>query len=457
MPLRFLTAGESHGPALTAILEGLPAGLAVDREALDRFMARRQAGFGSGGRMKIERDRARISAGVLDGRTTGAPVALEIRNRDHAAWADREIPPMTIPRPGHADLSAAVKYGYGDLRLALERASARETAARVAVGALCAQLLGAFGIRVGSYVVAIGEVAMAEPEEARRELGGSRESGATGSDPALPPGPDDAGPDDVDPDDVDPDDASPDDASPDNVGPDYAGPDYTARFTRAEASELRCPDPEASERMRAAIEAAIRDRDTLGGVFEVVALGLPPGLGSHVHWDRRLGGRLAGALASIQAVKGIEIGPAFENARRRGTGVHDRFGLDPDGRTIRRVGNRAGGIEGGISTGEPLVLRAAMKPISTTLRPLASVDLATGEPAGTRYERSDFCAVPRAAVVGEAMVAFVLADALMEKLGGDSLAEMRPRFETLRRNDRRDLPMDAQPWRFGYADAPPED
>lgn len=422
MPLRFLTAGESHGPALTAILEGLPAGLAVDREALDRFMARRQAGFGSGGRMKIERDRAELSAGVLDGRTTGAPVALRIANRDYAAWVDREIPPMTIPRPGHADLSAAVKYGYGDLRLALERASARETAARVAVGALCAQLLGAFGIRVGSYVVAIGEVAIAEPEEARRERGGSPESGARESDPE--PG---------------------------------RGPDYAARFARAEESELRCPDPEASERMRSAIEAAIRDRDTLGGVFEVVALGLPPGLGSHVHWDRRLGGRLAGALASIQAVKGIEIGPAFENARRRGTEVHDRFALGEEDGAILRIGNRAGGIEGGISTGEPLVLRAAMKPISTTLTPLASVDLARGEPAGTRYERSDFCAVPRAAVVGEAMVAFVLADALLEKLGGDSLAEMRPRFEALRRNDRRDLPMDDRPWRFGYAEDSPED
>lgn len=392
MPLRFLTAGESHGPALTTILEGMPAGLPIDAAALDRAMARRQAGFGSGGRMRIERDAAVLTAGVMNGRTTGAPIALTIRNRDHAAWADRDIPPMTIPRPGHADLAATVKYGYGDLRLALERASARETAARVAVGALCAQLLAAFGTTLGSYVVAIGA-----------------------EDAALP-----------------------DDA------------DYPARFAKAEASELRCPDPEATARMRAAIQAAIAARDTLGGVFEVVALGVPAGLGSHVHWDRRLGARLAGAIASIPAVKGVMIGPAFENARRPGTQVHDRYAIAADGQRVARRGNRGGGIEGGISTGAPIVLRAAMKPIATTLTPLASVDLAAGQPAETRYERSDFCAVPRAAVVGEAMAAFVLADALVEKLGGDSLAEMRPRFDALRAARLGDLAMDDRPWRFGY-------
>ncbi len=399
MPLRFLTAGESHGPALTAILEGMPAGLPIDPAALDRAMARRQVGFGSGGRMRIERDAAVLTAGVLDGRTTGAPIALTIRNRDHAAWADRDIPPMTIPRPGHADLAATVKYGYGDLRLALERASARETAARVAVGALCTQLLAAFGAAVGSYVVAIGA-----------------------EDAALP-----------------------DDG------------DYPARFARAEASELRCPDSDAALRMRAAIQAAITARDTLGGAFEVVALGVPPGLGSHVHWDRRLGGRLAGAVASIPAVKGVAIGAAFDNARRFGTEVHDPFDLDADGDRVARRGNRGGGIEGGISTGAPIVVRAAMKPIATTLTPLPSVDLAAGRPAETRYERSDFCAVPRAAVVAEAMVAFVLADALVEKLGGDSLAEMRPRFAALRQARLGDLPMDDRPWRFGYPAPGPAD
>jgi len=392
MSLRFLTAGESHGPALTAILEGMPAGLVIDRGALARVMARRQAGFGSGGRMRIERDAddIEITAGVIAGRTTGAPIAVHLPNRDHANWADRDIAPLTVPRPGHADLSAAVKYGYRDLRLGLERASARETAARVAVGALCGQLLAAFGITVDGYVVAIGDVVAALPDDL----------------------------------------------------------DYPTRFARAEASDVRCPDPAAAERMRAAIQAAIRDKDTLGGVFEVVALGLPPGLGSHVHGDRRLGGRLIGALASIQAIKGVELGAAFADARRRGTEVHDRLRLDARGERVVRASNRGGGVEGGISTGEPIVLRAAMKPIATTLTPLDSVDLATGEAAPTRYERSDFCAVPRAVVVGEAMVAFVLAGALVEKLGGDSVEEMRPRFAALRSGRLDELAMDGRAWRW---------
>jgi chorismate synthase len=412
MPLRFLTAGESHGPLLTAILEGLPAGLPIDRAALDHAMARRQIGYGSGGRMRIERDAVTLTAGVLAGRTTGAPIALTLPNRDHASWADRDIEPMTVPRPGHADLSATVKYGYGDLRLALERASARETAARVAVGAICAQYLGAFGITVGSYVTVIGDV--------RADL--DDDDGIDGANADVEGGQDDS----------------------------TLAPDYPTRFALAEASDLRCPDSAAAERMRAAIEAAIRAKDTLGGVFEVVALGVPPGLGSHVHWDRRLGGRLAGALASIPAIKGVEIGAGFAAARRRGTEVHDRFALDTAGDRILRIGNNAGGIEGGISTGAPIVLSAAMKPISTTLTPLASVDLAAGKPAETRYERSDFCAVPRAAVVGEAMVAYVLADALIEKLGGDSLEEMRPRFAALAQGRLGELEMDAVPWRFGY-------
>jgi chorismate synthase len=386
--LRFLTAGESHGPALTAILEGLPAGLPLAEEDVNTQLRRRQQGFGNGGRMRIERDQVRFLGGVPAGQTTGAPLALQIDNRDWANWRDKEIPPMTIPRPGHADLTGALKYGYHDLRLALERASARETAARVAVGAVCGRLLAEFGITVGGYVVQIGQVAADLPDDL----------------------------------------------------------DYPARFARAEESDVRCPDPAAAEAMHAHIREAMAWKDTLGGVFEVVALGLPPGLGSHAHWDRRLDARLMGAVGSIPAVKGVEIGPAFANAARRGTEVHDEIYGEED-RLVRRT-NRAGGFEGGITTGQPVVVRAAMKPISTTLTPLRSVDLASGEPAVTRYERSDICAVSRAAVVGEAMVAFVLADALLEKLGGDSLAEMRPRFEALRRGALDDLEMDNVPWRF---------
>ena len=386
--LRFLTAGESHGPGLTAILEGLPAGLPLEEEDVNRDLRRRQQSAGSGGRMQIERDEVRISGGLLNGRTTGAPVALYLENRDWANWQAREIPPLTIPRPGHADLTAALKYGYRDLRLALERASARETAARVAVGALCRRLLAEFDIVIGSYVVQIGSVAAALVDEG----------------------------------------------------------DYRARFALAEGNSVRCPDPEAAKAMEASIQEARLEKDTLGGVFEVVALGVPPGLGSHVHWDRRLDARLMFAVASIQAVKGVEIGPAFENAGRRGSEVHDEIRLQ-EGLLVRPT-NRAGGFEGGISTGQPIVVRAAMKPIATTLTPLPSVDLASGEPAATRYERSDICAVPRAAVVGEAMVAFVLADALLEKLGGDSMDELRPRFQALRRGKLAELEMDNVPWRF---------
>ena len=295
---------------------------------------------------------------------------------------------MTIPRPGHADLTGAIKYGYRDLRLALERASARETAARVAVGALCQRLLAEFNIAVGSYVVQIGPVSAALPDD-------------------VP---------------------------------------YPDRFARAETNDIRCPDPTAAEKMRDHIRSAMAKKDTVGGVFEIVALGLPPGLGSHVHWDRRLSSRLMAAVGSVQAIKGVEIGPAFENAAKFGTQVHDEIFAEK-GLTVRRT-NRAGGLEGGITTGEPVVVRAAMKPISTTLTPLRSVDLASGEPASTQYERSDICAVPRAAVVGEAMVAYVLADALTEKLGGDSLREMVSRFAALNRGALDELEMDNANWRF---------
>lgn len=389
--LRFLTAGESHGPQLTAILDGMPAGLPLTAEDIDRDLARRQVGYGAGPRMKIESDRARLTGGVMAGRTTGAPIAITIDNLDYERWKDRDIPPMTIPRPGHADLTGAIKYGYRDLRLALERASARETAARTAIGAICRTFLRAFGIEIGSYVTAIGSV------EA-------------------------------------------------NLAPEAHAAVYLERFKRAAEFDVCCPDAAAAERMRAEIRAAIEARDTLGGVIEAVALNVPPGLGSHVQWDRRLSGRLIGALASVHAMKGVEIGSAFENARLPGTQVHDEIYLEDD-RVIRRT-NRCGGFEGGITTGEPIVVHAAMKPISTTLNPLRSVDLARGEETHTKYERSDFCAVPRAGVILEAMMAFVLAGALIEKLGGDSLDEMRPRLESLRRARLEDLIMDNVAWRF---------
>ncbi len=388
--LRFLTAGESHGPALTAILEGMPAGLSLSPADINRELARRQRAFGAGGRMRIEKDRARILGGVMAGQTTGAPIAILVENRDYINWRDKDIPPMTVPRPGHADLTAAIKYGYRDLRLALERASARETAMRVAVGAICKRLLAEFGITIGSYVLEIGGVAAHIPED-------------------MP---------------------------------------YEERFTRAEENDVRCPDPEGATAMRERIQEVMAARDTVGGIYEVVALNVPPGLGSHVHWDRRLTARIAAALLSIHAMKGLEIGPAFENARKTGTQVHDEIFREGD-RIVRRT-NRAGGLEGGITTGMPIVVRVAMKPISTTLTPLRSVDLATGEPATTRYERSDISAVPRAAVVAEAMLALVLADALLEKLGGDSINEMRPRFQALRQARLEDLIMDNRAWRFGY-------
>ncbi len=367
--LRFLTAGESHGSCLVAIVDGLPAGLAIDVEAIDRELARRQGGYGRGGRMRIEHDRVEVLSGVIAGRTTGAPVALRIENRDwanwRAHWEARDLPPLTVPRPGHADYAGMVKYGLNDARPVLERASARETAARVAVGAIVKQLLAEFGIKIGSYVERIGAVSTQIPDLLPEEI-----------------------------------------------------------WKLAEGSDVRCPNPDAAERIRAAIAAAREAGDTLGGVFTVIATGVPVGLGSHVQWDRRLDARLAAALVSIPAVKGVEIGNAFANAGRTGREVHDE--LFPDGAGgIKRVTNRAGGIEGGMANGAPIVIRAAVKPIPTTLTPLRSVDLSTGEAAHTEYQRSDVCVVPAATVVGEAMVAFVLADALLGKFGGDSIVEMK--------------------------------
>jgi chorismate synthase len=380
MSLRFLTAGESHGPALVTILEGLPAGLDLPVEAINLDLARRQRGYGAGPRMKIERDQVQILGGVMEGKTTGAPLAMLINNRDHDKWRGRQVDAFTTPRPGHADLTGTIKYGYDDLRPALERASARETAARVAAGAVCKHLLAQFEVLVAGYVISIGEM--------QADLGG------------IP---------------------------------------WEERPARAEKSEVRCPDTNASEAMIARIRQVMQERDTLGGVIEVFALGLPPGLGSHVHWDRRLEARLGAALLSVQAIKGVEVGPAFENTLLPGTQVHDPIRLE--GETLVRPGERAGGLEGGITTGGPLILRAAMKPIATTLNPQQTVDLASGEETPTQYERSDFCPVPRAVPILEAMVAFVLADALLEKLGGDSLEEMQPRFAALRQADLSHLKM----------------
>ena len=389
MSLRFLTAGESHGPALVAILEGLPAGLLLDASVIDLDLRRRQVGVGSGPRMKIEQDHARLMAGVMEGKTTGAPLAVLIENRDHVKWRGKTVEPFTIPRPGHADLSGAVKYGYADLRPALERASARETAARVAVGAVCKHLLAQFHIRVGGYVSAIGGI----------------------------------------------------DAELSNVP-------LLERPALGEQSEVRCPDPSSSEKMSARIRQVMQEKDTLGGVIEVVAWGVPAGLGSFVQWDRRLDARLGAALLSVQAVKGVEIGPAFENAALPGTQAQD--GIYLDGEDLVRSSLRNGGLEGGVTTGQPIWLRAAMKPIATTLTPQASVDLARGEEVKTQYERSDFCPVPRAVPILEGMLAFVLAEALLEKLGGDSLDELLPRFKALRQPRLSDLHMapESQPHIF---------
>jgi chorismate synthase len=376
--LRWLTAGESHGPALTAILEGLPAGVAITTADLDAALARRRLGHGRGARMSFERDDLELLGGIRHGRSQGGPVALRIGNTEWPKWEQVMSPdpvdedvlaglarnaPLTRPRPGHADLAGMQKYGFDDARPVLERASARETAARVALGAVAqAFLMQALGVQVVSHVVAIG-TALA-PDGVRPE--------------------------------------------PEDVG-------------RLDEDPVRCLDPEASAAMVAEIDAAHRDGDTLGGVVEVLAYGLPPGLGSHVHWDRRLDSRLAGALMGIQAIKAVEVGDGLETARRRGSAAHDEIESGDGG--LRRRTARSGGVEGGMSTGEPLRVRAAMKPISTVPRALATVDVATGESATAISQRSDVCAVPAAGIVAEAMVALVLADAALEKFGGDSVAE----------------------------------
>ena len=365
---RFLTGGESHGPCLMVIVEGFPAGLPLPEEEVNRDLARRQGGYGRSGRQRIEHDEVQFLGGVHNGLTTGGPIVMQIPNRDYANFIKKEHPPITVPRPGHADLVGAIKYRHADMRIVLERASARETAARTAAGAVARRLLAEFGIEVGSVVTEIGGVVAH------------------------------------------------------NI--DFSSPQLLVQAT--EESAVRCPDQQAAQEMMARIDHARRTGDTVGGVFVVWATGLPVGLGSYVHWDRRLDGLLAQAVMSIQAIKGVEIGEAFKNARMSGRSVHDQIYAGPDG-PVRRT-NRAGGLEGGVTTGQPLIVRAAMKPISTTINPLHTVDMATGEQTTTQYQRSDFCAVPAAAVVGEAMVAWVLADVLHQKLGGDSLQEMRERF-----------------------------
>ncbi|MBI2916583.1 MAG: chorismate synthase [Chloroflexi bacterium] len=374
---RFLTAGESHGQALTIVVEGVPAGLSLSEEYIAGHLARRQQGFGRGGRMQIERDRARILSGVRHGLTLGSPIGLLIENRDWANWQqamstspvaepfdsaqDRPVEPVTRVRPGHADLSGAIKYGHTDVRNVLERASARETAARVAAGAIARRLIEECGIAIHSHVLAIGGV-WASPEDL----------------------------------------------------------DWEA----IEKSPVRCADPRASQEMVQAIEAARDAGDTLGGVFEAIAAGVPIGLGSHVHWDRRLDGRIAQAFMSIPAIKGVEIGDGFRQTGMRGSHVHDLFDPQP-GHPWARATNRAGGVEGGISNGEPIVVRAAVKPIPTLGNPLPSVDLLTGQPVQAHHERSDVCVVPAAGVVGEAALALVLAEAFLEKFGGDNIEETR--------------------------------
>ena len=380
--LRFETAGESHGECLVATLIGLPAGVPVSVDYVDRQLWRRQQGFGRGGRMKIETDRARIVSGVRHSQTIGSPIAVLIENKDWKNWqnilpveskdADRgEHKPVVRPRPGHADLPGAIKYNYADARYILERASARETTARVAIGALAKTFLSQFGIEVLSHVIGVGPVHLQRP--ARWE--------------------------------------------------------EIVALSQRDDVLLGCVDAETENRMKGAVDHAYRTGDTVGGVFEVVAHGLPAGIGSHITWDTRLDGRLAQAIVSIQAVKGVEIGEAEHGAQSYGSDVQDTIHYDKEAHAFHRGSNRAGGLEGGITNGEDLIVRGFLKPISTLRRPLESVDLPTREPALAAYERSDVAVVPAAGVIGEAMVALVLAQAFLEKFGGDSLLETKRNFD----------------------------
>jgi chorismate synthase len=380
--LRFETAGESHGECLVATLTGLPAGLPVSLDAINRELWRRQQGYGRGGRMKIETDRVELVAGVRHSRTIGSPIAILIRNNDWKNWtealpvedidgAEDKRKPVTRPRPGHADLAGAIKYDFKDARYILERASARETAARVAVGALTKTFLAEFGVEVLSHVIAVGSARL-ERSAAWEEL---------------------------------------------------------VALSQKNEVLLGCVDAEAEQSMKQVVDHAYRTGDTVGGVFEVMAHNTPPGLGSHITWDTRLDGRLAQAIVSMQAVKGVEIGFAREGSAAFGSKVQDTIHYDREQRRFHRGANRAGGLEGGITNGQDLLVRGFLKPISTLRRPLESVDLETREPALAAYERSDVCVVPAAGVIGEAMVAIVLAQAFLEKFGGDSLSETQRNFK----------------------------
>ena len=381
--IRYLSAGESHGRGLIAIIEGIPAGLNIRRADIDRDLARRQKGYGRGARMQIEKDKVTILSGVRHGRALGSPISLWVRNRDWVNWKRAMTPEpvskyqgrVTRPRPGHVDLAGWLKYSSPDIRDVLERASARETVARVALAGLAKLFLARLGIRVVSYVVEIGPVA------AKGSLN--------------------------------------------------RGEDPLSRFELAEGSEVRTFDPAAEKKMKAEIDKAKEKGDSLGGVFELVALGVPPGLGSHIQWDKRLDGRLAQALMSIPAIKGVEIGLGFEASRRPGSKVHDEICYQAARAPwpFYRPSNNAGGLEGGVSNGEPLVIRAAMKPISTLRLPLGSVDIETKEPFLAHVERADVCAVPAASVVGEAMLALELAVAASEKFGGDSIIEVERNYQ----------------------------
>jgi chorismate synthase len=383
--LRFYTAGESHGQALLAFISGLPAQMPIDLKFIDRELHRRQLGYGRGGRQKIEKDRAEIFAGVRHGKTIGAPVALRIENRDWANWEkflpveaaedDPGAKKLVAPRPGHADLAGSQKFDYHDARYILERASARETAARVAAGAFAKLLLQEFGTEIASHTIQVGHVHLERPATWKKIHAVSG--------------------------DLD--------------------------------SALRCIDAATQEEMKAEVDAALKNGDTVGGVFEIVAHNVPVGLGSHAQWDEKLDGRLAQALMSVQAVKGVEIGAAVAGAGSYGSEVQDEIFYEKSARRFRRATNRAGGLEGGITNGEDVVVRGYLKPISTLRKPLHTANMITKEPVQAAYERSDWCVVPAGAVAGEAMVALVLADAFLQKFGGDSLAEMRRNFDNYAR------------------------
>lgn len=391
--IRYLTAGESHGPQLTGIIEGVPAGLPITEDEIAVHLARRQKGYGRGGRMAFEKDRAEILSGVRFGKTTGAPIALQMPNRAHhkddSNWPrvlskegdGKDVEKITVPRPGHADLTGVQKYRYDDIRPAIERSSARETAMRVACSSIARKFLKHFGIEIGGHVTRIGSVGFKnEWEDVRKVI-----------DPMLAEG-------------------------------------AETVFKKADESEVRCLDEELTQQMRNLIIKRRKEGSSLGGHWEILVTGLPPGLGSFVHWDRKLGGQLAQAIMGTQAMKGVEIGQGFESGRRHGQEVHDEIIYEDD--EFKRRSNQMGGLEGGVTTGMPIIIRGVMKPIPTMLTPIDTVDINTKEKTDTRYERSDVCALPRAIVVVESVIAPVLANAFLEKFGGDSIAEIEERYKT---------------------------